>query len=68
MAQEFTVSISDALWADVKAKLSMDIDPTLTGDITVERMTTYLNEHLDISLSNKVKYIKTREFKASLEE
>ena len=52
----------------MKAKLSMDIDPTLTGDITVERMTTYLNEHLDFSLSNKVKYIKTREFKASLEE
>ena len=68
MAQEFTVSISDTLWTDIKAKLSSGIDPTLTGDITVERMTTYLNTLLDTSLADKVKRVKTREFKASLEE
>ena len=68
MAQEFTISISDTLWADIKAKLSSGIDPTLTGDISVERMTTYLNTLLDTSLADKVKRVKTREFKASLEE
>ena len=68
MAQEFTVSISDTLWTDIKAKLSSGIDPTLTGDITVERMTTYLNTLLDFTLVGKVKRVKTREYKASLEE
>ena len=66
MAQEFTISISDTLWADIKAKLSSGIDPTLTGDISVERMTTYLNNHLDFILSNKVKKEKRKEFEASL--
>ena len=67
MAQEFTISISDALWADIKAKLSSGIDPTLTGDISVERMTTYLNMHLDFILSNRVKKVKMKEFQDSLE-
>tara|TARA_Y100000310_G_scaffold340974_2_gene438593 strand:+ start:1242 stop:1448 length:207 start_codon:yes stop_codon:yes gene_type:complete len=68
MAQEFTVNISDALWADVKSKLSSEIDPSISGDITVERMTTYLNTLLDFTLVGKVKRVKTREYKASLEE
>ena len=66
MAQEFTISISDTLWADIKAKLSSGIDPTLTGDITVERMTTYLNSFLDFELTYKVKEEKRREFEATL--
>tara|TARA_R110000737_G_scaffold336927_2_gene356768 strand:- start:1761 stop:1961 length:201 start_codon:yes stop_codon:yes gene_type:complete len=66
MAQEFTVSISDTLWAGVKSKLSSGIDPTLTGDITVERMTTYLNSFLDFELTYKVREEKRREFEATL--
>ena len=66
MGQEFTVSISDTLWTDIKAKLSSGIDPTLTGDITVERMTTYLNSFLDFELTYKVKEEKRREFEATL--
>lgn len=68
MAQEFTISISDALWTDVKNEMSDSIDPTLTGDITVERMTTYLNEMVDFSLSSRVKKIKLKKYKASLDE
>jgi len=68
MAQEFTISISDALWTDVKNEMSTSIDPTLTEDITVERMTTYLNEMVDFSLSARVKKMKLETFKASLEE
>ena len=66
MAQEFTISISDALWTNIKNELSTSIDSTLTEDITVERMTTYLNEMVDHSLSSRVDRIKLRAFKASL--
>ena len=68
MAQEFTISISDALWTDVKNEMSTSIDPTLTGDITVERMTTYLNGLVSFTLTSQINSKKLETFRASLEE
>jgi|TARA_R110002110_G_C13410795_1_gene713601 hypothetical protein len=67
MAQEFTISITDALWADVKEEISTAIDSTIIGDITVGRMTTYLNETVDYHLKNVIKGKKVKDFKKSLE-
>ena len=67
MAQEFTVSLSDKLWEDVQTNLSTDIDSSLTGDISVGRMTTFLNQELAHILNNMVKRKKIRALQASLD-
>ena len=68
MAQEFTVTISDALWADVQTNLSKDIDHSLTGSqtISVERMTEYLDDLIIYRLQLTVNNQKVKVFKDSL--
>ena len=67
MAQEFTVSLSDKLWEDVQTNLSTDIDPSLTGDISVERMTIHLNETIEHLFTNRVNRKKLQALKAELD-
>ena len=66
MAQEFTITISDALWASVQSDLSNSIDSSLTGNISVERMTTFLNDMVASRLQTLISHKKVREFKKDL--